>query len=151
VTSAGYLDSTVTSAGRLDCNSAAPGAAEAADYSCASGSVRFRGQGLGGCGEVAEDAAATSRIGGKPPTFPHFEDHPYFSSGPSAIELRLTGPGAASARADWQQPAPALIVILACLGALAAALGAKELAKWGMRWGAPKTLMMMTRSGLIPR
>jgi len=85
VTSAGYLDSTVTSAVRLECTSAAPGAAD---------SVRFRGRRLGGCGEaeVAEDAAATSRTGGKPPTFPHFEDHPYFSSGPSAIELRLTGP-----------------------------------------------------------
>ena len=99
MTSADCLDS--TSACRLDFTSAAPRAAEtdfndtimkAADYSCASCSVRFRGRGLGGCGEVAEDAAATSRIGGKPPTFPHFEDHPYFSSGPSAIELRLTGP-----------------------------------------------------------
>ena len=42
-----------------------------------------------------------------------------------------------------------MIVILACMGALAATRATEERAKWGMRWGAPKTLMM--RSGLIPR
>jgi hypothetical protein len=43
-------------------------------------------------GEVAEDAAAASRTEGEVPKYPHFEVHPFFSSCPSAIEHRLTGP-----------------------------------------------------------
>jgi hypothetical protein len=64
-------------------------------------------------------ASAASRTGGKLPKFPHFEDHPYFWQFGHRVPPDLA---AASARADWQQPPPALIVILAVLGSLAATM-----------------------------
>ena len=105
MTSAGNLDS--TSSGCLDSTSAAAGAAKkdpnhkAADYSGASVYVRSRGRPPQGRNSKkrlrpseSEEVAEASRIGGEPPKFPHFEFHSYFmfSSGPSTIEHRLTGP-----------------------------------------------------------